>query len=331
MNKRTVKILKYLFFLALAITLMYIAFKSVDFDKFISGLHSVDYRLVVISVIIGILGYVFRVLRWKILIDSLGCGVSIKNVYNAIMIGYLANFTIPRIGEIIRCSVLKKTDRIDFEKTLGTVIVERCYDLIFLLFFLVFVVVIRFKVFGAFISEKIYQPLIEKISTIPILLIITATVIAVVIAFFIFYIRKRTGKIINGLISGLKTGIVMKNRKKFLIYTILIYLCYWLTGFLVLKAIPATSFLNAMDALFLFVVGAFGWVIPAQGGFGSYHILVALGLGVYGVSYEDGIIVATIAHESQVIFMILLGVVSLAAFLGFRKKTKTCTKVKQNK
>ncbi|MDR1199667.1 MAG: flippase-like domain-containing protein [Prevotellaceae bacterium] len=320
MNKRTVKILKYLFFLALAITLMYIAFKSVDFDKFISGLRSVDYGLVAISVIIGIAGYVFRVLRWKILIDSLGYGVSIKNVYNATMIGYLANFTIPRIGEIIRCSVLKKTDRIDFEKTLGTVIVERCYDLIFLLFFLVFVVVIRFKVFGAFISEKIYQPLIERISAMPILLIITATVIAAAIAFFIFYIRKRTGKIISGLISGLKTGITMKNRKKFLLYTILIYLCYWFTGFLVLKATPTTSSLNAMDALFLFVVGAFGWVIPAQGGFGSYHILVALGLGVYGVSYEDGIIVATIAHESQVIFMILLGVVSLVAFIGFRKK-----------
>jgi hypothetical protein len=119
----------------------------------------------------------------------------------------------------------------------------------------------------------------------------------------------------------------MKNRKKFLLYTILIYLCYWLTGFLVLKAIPTTSQLSAMDALFLFVVGAFGWVIPAQGGFGSYHILVALGLGVYGISYDDGIIVATIAHESQVMFMILLGFVSLIMFLVYGKKQKTYTKV----
>ncbi|MDR1553526.1 MAG: flippase-like domain-containing protein [Prevotellaceae bacterium] len=322
MNKKTIKILKYLFFLALAITLMYIAFKSIDFDYFIDGLRNVNYWLVALSVIIGIAGYVFRVLRWKILIDSLGYNVSPKNVYNATMIGYLANFTIPRIGEVIRCSVLKKTDKIDFEKTLGTVIVERCYDLIFLLFFLIFIVIIRFEMFGSFIAEKIYQPLIEKVSAIPIFLIISAIIVIGVVLFLFFYIRKRINKIIKGLISGLKTGIKMKNYKKFLVYTILIYLCYWLTGFLVLKATPTTLSLNAMDALFLFVIGAFGWVIPAQGGFGSYHILVALGLGVYGISYEDGIVVATIAHESQVIFMILLGFVSLVMFLIFCRKAK---------
>ncbi|MDR2127438.1 MAG: flippase-like domain-containing protein [Prevotellaceae bacterium] len=322
MNKQTVKILKYLFFLALAMGLMYLAFKSVNLDYFIAGLRSVNYWLVALSVIIGIAGYVFRVLRWKILIDSLGYNISPKNVYNATMIGYLANFTIPRIGEIIRCSALKKTDRIDFEKTLGTVIVERCYDFFFLILFLIFVIAIRFNIFGTFVSEKIYQPLIDKISTIPVLLIIISIFVACLTVFFIFLIRKRISKIIKGLLSGLKTGIQMKNRKKFLFYTILIYLCYWLTGFLVLKSLSVTSSLNAMDALFLFVVGAFGWVIPAQGGFGSYHILVALGLGVYGISYEDGIVVATIAHESQVIFMILLGFVSLIMFLMFCKKNK---------
>ncbi|MDR2064933.1 MAG: flippase-like domain-containing protein [Prevotellaceae bacterium] len=332
MSKKIIKILKYLFFLALAVALMYLAFKSVNFNDFIKGLQSVDYCLVALSVIIGIAGYFFRVLRWKILIDSLGYNISAKNVYNATMIGYLANFTIPRIGEIIRCSVLKKTDKIDFEKTLGTVIAERCYDFIFLFLFLIFVIAIRFKVFGTFISEKIYQPVIEKISAIPVFLVISIIVAVCIMLIFVFYIRKRITKIIKGLISGLKTGIMMKNRRKFLFYTILIYLCYWLTGFLVLKAIPATVSLNATDALFLFVVGAFGWVIPAQGGFGSYHILVALGLGVYGISYDNGIIVATIAHESQVIFMILLGFVSLIMFLIFCKKIKkTDTEIKQNK
>jgi uncharacterized protein (TIRG00374 family) len=332
MVKKIIKIFKYLFFLALAIALMYFAFKSVNLNNFIKGLQSVDYWLVALSIIIGIAGYFFRVLRWKILIDSLGYNISVKNVYNATMIGYLANFTIPRIGEIIRCSVLKKTDKIDFEKTLGTVIVERCYDFIFLFLFLIFVIALRFKVFGSFVSEKIYQPVIEKITAIPVFLIISAIFAVGIILFFVFYIRKRITKTIKGLISGLRTGIVMKNRKKFLFYTILIYLCYWLTGFLVLKAIPTTLSLNAIDALFLFVVGAFGWVIPAQGGFGSYHILVALGLGVYGISYDDGIVVATIAHESQVIFMILLGFVSLIMFLIFCKKIKkTDTEVKQNK
>jgi hypothetical protein len=171
-----------------------------------------------------------------------------------------------------------------------------------------------------FISEKIYQPAIEKISTVPTYVFVGIFVFVLIVCFLLFHIRKKIKEIVSGLISGLKTGIKMKNRKIFFFYTILIYLCYWMTGLLLLKAVPATASLNAIDALFLFVVGAFGWVIPAQGGFGSYHILFALGLGVFGISYNDGIIVATISHESQVIFMILLGLVSLIMFLYSQKK-----------
>ena len=326
MNKRTtIKILKYLFFLSLALVLMYFAFRAVDFNQFIDGLQSTNYWLIAASVAVGIVGYIFRALRWQILINSLGYNISARNVYNATMIGYLANFTIPRIGEIIRCTVLKKTDQIEFEKAFGTVIVERCYDLFFLFIFLIFTVLIRFNIFGVFISEKIYQPFIAKISSISLLFIIILIVVLIALALVIFYIRKKIMKIIKGLISGLKTGITMKNRGKFIFYTFLIYLCYWLTGYLVLKAIPTTATLDTIDALFLFVIGAFGWVIPAQGGFGSYHILVALGLGVYGISYADGIIVATISHESQVIFMILLGLASLVMFFAVVRKLKNKT------
>jgi conserved hypothetical protein len=320
MNKKAANTLKYLFFLALAIVLMYFAFRAISFTDFVEGLKSANYWLVSASILAGIAAYILRALRWKILIDSLGYNISAKNVYHATMIGYLANFTIPRIGEIIRCTALKKTDNIAFEKSFGTVIVERCYDLLFLLLFLFLVIAIRFEVFGVFISEKIYHPAIEKISNMSIYAFIGIFIFAVAIIFLFFHIRKKIKKNITGLISGLKTGIKMKSRKIFFLYTILIYLCYWMTGFLILKAIPTTASLDIVDALFLFVIGAFGWVIPAQGGFGSYHILVALGLGVFGISYSDGIIVATISHESQVIFMILLGLASLVTVFVFSKK-----------
>jgi uncharacterized protein (TIRG00374 family) len=309
---------------------MYFAFKSVDFDQFIDGLKSANYWLIATSVAVGIVGYIFRALRWQMLINSLEYNISARNVYNATMIGYLANFTIPRIGEIIRCTVLKKTDKIEFEKAFGTVIVERCYDLFFLFIFLIFTVLIRFNVFGAFISEKIYQPIVAKISSISFLFILISIAVLIVFSLIIFYIRKKIMKIIKGLISGLQTGITMKNRGKFLFYTFLICLCYWLTGYLVLKAIPVTAKLDIIDAVFMFVVGAFGWVIPAQGGFGSYHILVALALGVYGIDYADGIIIATISHESQVIFMILLGLASLIMFFAELRKQKYKTSLTKN-
>lgn len=331
MSKQTViKILRYLFFLALAVVLMYFAFKAIDFNKFVEGLKSADYLLVAISVVVGIIGYVFRVLRWQILISSLGYNIQAKNVYHATMIGYLANFTIPRIGEVIRCTVLKKTDSIDFEKTFGTVIVERCYDLMFLLGFLALIITVRFREFGE-LMQKIYQlSAMEKITTIPLFAIIIAVVVLIILIVAVFYIRKKISKFVKGLISGLKTGIKMKNRKKFLFYTFLIYICYWFTGFLVLKAVPVTAELNAIDALFLFVIGAFGWVIPAQGGFGSYHILVASGLSVCNIMYDDGMLVAVISHESQVIFMILLGFISLAMLFRVLKNKNNKTSLTKN-
>ena len=70
--------------------------------------------------------------------------------------------------------------------------------------------------------------------------------------------------------------------------------------------------LGADDALFLMVVGSFGWVIPVQGGIGAYHLIISLALlSVYGVSQTTGVIFATISHGSQSITMLLFGAISL--------------------
>ncbi|MFW5819875.1 MAG: TIGR00374 family protein, partial [Bacteroidota bacterium] len=126
--------------------------------------------------------------------------------------------------------------------------------------------------------------------------------------------------IIKGIIEGLKTVYTLKKRGKFLFHTAFIWMNYWLMTWVVVFALPATSDLKIIDGLFLLVIGGFGMSAPVQSGIGAYHWIVSRGLvAVYaGISLEEGLVFATITHESQSLLVILLG--TLSFILLFRKK-----------
>jgi hypothetical protein len=118
----------------------------------------------------------------------------------------------------------------------------------------------------------------------------------------------------------------MRHLGLFLFYTLGIWVCYWLTSYLTMFAIPATSSLTAADALFLMVMGSLGWLAPVQGGFGAYHFMIILGLGLYNISSDKGAIFATISHESQALSQIFFGFISLVVvFFATRKKKRLQT------
>jgi len=61
-------------------------------------------------------------------------------------------------------------------------------------------------------------------------------------------------------------------------------------------------------------------VVPVQGGFGAYHIITASALGLFGITYEKGLIFAVISHESQTLLVIVAGIISLVyLYLSQRK------------
>jgi len=60
----------------------------------------------------------------------------------AVMIGYLVNLGVPRMGEISRAAALTKYEGVPFNKGFGTIIAERVADMIFLLTFIFIVVII---------------------------------------------------------------------------------------------------------------------------------------------------------------------------------------------
>ncbi len=332
MKQKLLKIAKFTGFLALGILLLYFAFKGIDLESLVGDFKNARYSWVAFSLFFAIIAYISRAIRWTLIIEPLGYRAGVRNTFYSLMVGYLANFAFPRIGEITRCATLGKKEKIPVDKLVGTVIVERVVDFMTLLFLLAILVIFRFETFGNFFQDNIFTPLGEKVSrslnfSKLIWIIGGSLVVLSIVSYLVFReqlsrvrIVSRGKNIIKGIIEGLKTVYKLKKRGLFIFHTVLIWVCYWLMTWVVVFAIPATAELKIMDGLFLLVIGGLGMSAPVQSGIGAYHWIVSRGLvAVYtGISLEEGLVFATITHESQSLVAIILG--SLSFFMLFRKR-----------
>ncbi len=330
--KRSVKsTVNLIVLLAVAIALLVLAFKDIDLKKMVEGFKEANYLWVAIAAVAAMGAHIARTLRWQLLIEPLGHKPSFANTFGALMIGYLANLAFPRIGEVARCGSLRKTDKIPFQSLLGTVIVERAFDMLMILALTFVVFVIRIDFFGQFLWANALAPLGVKLKELfintPLLLALFAIAF---VALIVLIRRKAFGKkfhqklsnFITGLVDGVKSVFTMRRRGAFFAYTLLLWFCYWIMTWIMVFAIDATSNLGPIDGLFLLVVGSFGMAVPVQGGFGAYHIITAMALGIYGIPREDGLIYAIISHESQTLLFIVLGLAYLVYFYFLLRKKK---------
>ncbi len=322
-------------FLAIGVFFLLIAFKDIPLENLLSGLRSASYQWVFLSLLFATLAFISRSYRWKILIEPLGYNPSLKNSFYALMTGYLANFILPRIGEITRCGSLNRTERIPAGSLLGTVIVERMSDLLILLLLALSVFLINIEFFGEFLYSQIMQPVYLKISSwLDFHWGLYAIIISTLILILLFYriilfwfgkykIYRRAEKIFSGIIDGIKSLVHVKKPLQFLFHTIFIWLMYFLMTWAVFMSMPSTARLGGTAVLFIMVIGGLGMAAPVQGGIGTYHWIVSVGLGIYGIPREDGLVFATISHESQALLMIIIGSFSMFMVFTGSKKTNT--------
>lgn len=321
------KINLFAFFL-IAVLLLFFAFRGVDTEAIIEGFRNANYLWVFLALVVGTASHVARAQRWRLLIEPIGHKPSLGNTLGALMIGYVANIIFPRLGEITRCGTLKKTDNVPFEPLVGTVIAERAFDLLMLFFLLIAVFLIRIEFFGEFLWFQAIMPIVEKARAIliksPLILVF---IVVVLITIFVMVKRNvfgeklhsRISSIFWGVIDGLKSIYTMKRRKEFIGYTLLIWFLYWLMTWLLVFSTEPTSHLGPIDGFFLLVVGTLGMAAPVQGGFGAFHIIIAMGLGIYGIERADGLVYAIISHESQTLLVVILGLIFMG-ILFFRKR-----------
>jgi uncharacterized protein (TIRG00374 family) len=327
--------LKFLGFLAVGILLLWLAFRNVNFKSLSKDLKEANYYWLLLSLFFSLMAFVLRARRWQLLIHPLDFRPSFWHTFHAMMIGYLANLALPRIGEITRCVVLGKKEKIAVDKLVGTVIVERTIDFFSVLLFLVIIVFASGAIINEFLNESIFRPFKVKVfSLLNFTWIFWAALalLCIIALYLMIRYRKRLRKIkffskmfeiAKGVISGLKTITNLERKWEFIFLTILIWISYALMTWVVVFCLESTSHVSFWYSLVILVVGGLAMAVPVQGGFGAFHYAVSRVLVVIaGVSLEDGLTYALLSHESQIVFEIIFGIISIYIMYGRRHKEK---------
>ena len=326
MKKLLRHILKFLLPLALGTGIFYTLYRNLDTGELMTILTTqIDYTLIGVSVLIGLLSHVVRAVRWRLQLQVLGENPSMRTLTNAIFGMYAMNLLFPRLGEVWRCTYIARRQRMSFAQVLGSVFSDRLSDSITVLMLTVAVFFLQMAVFKAFLSRfpmivSTWQSLVSS----PWLYI----GIGGMVLFLVWLFRKNTDNkymvkiktLVDNLWVGFNSVLKMKQWYKFVLYTGLIWTCYFLQLYVCLLAFPETSHLGVLPALTLFVMGSIGMSIPVQGGLGPWHLAIIAALALYGVGEPVSKVFALVAHGSQMVLIVLLGIYTLFSIALERKE-----------
>ena len=349
MKAESKKILKIALSFALAGVFVFFAFRGIDWASFAQDIRQTRWIWVLAFCVVSVGALIFRMLRWQALLRPLHGGadaaesgsgssaagaadgadgkVSALRVWDANNVGNIVNVVIPGSGEFVRCGYMTG-GRASYDKVLGTVVTERICDVLAIVLLMAIAILCGSEQMKQFFRTNIAGAAAGQLS----LLWVLAGVLLLLAAgvWALWHFRERNafcGKIadkLKGFAGGMTSFVRMRKKWLFIIYTIGIWTMYVLMSYSIIKAMPELSHLGAADALFLCAIGNFASVIPVPGGIGAYHYLVALSLsGIYGVSWETGLLNATLNHDLHAILILLLGAVSyISLTLQSRKAAK---------
>ncbi|TDK44267.1 lysylphosphatidylglycerol synthase transmembrane domain-containing protein [Algoriphagus formosus] len=317
LHPRIKQILQVLISLGLAVWIFWFLYKDIEVEILWSQVKTSNWFWISFSLIISLFGFWLRGWRWTLLMDmSEGKKVTYGESYHAVMVGYLANLVVPRAGEVARCGVLTRTNGISLGQLLGTVIIERSIDLLFLVGTILLAFLIENQLFISLANqlvnlEQIFQGILDNLP-----LIIGAFGVLVLFGYLIFRRFRQSGLIqkIQGFLRDIYGGVKgisrLSNPWGFWLSSLLIWIIYFSTMYAVSMGIASTANLSPGEVLLVMVMGSIGMVAPVQGGIGTFHALVAFILIQLGIAEQDGKIFAAIIHGTQLILILIAGLIS---------------------
>lgn len=326
MKLSLIAFLKYFAFLGFAALLLFWAFEGQDLTKLAQSIQQANPFWIALSVLACLAAHLLRAMRWNLLIRTLGHQPSLIHSFYAVMIGYLANLAVPRMGEVSRCGALKKSDGIPVTPLIGTVFTERLSDLILLLSITGLAILLEFKRIAHFMYQYGWLKIQSLLSTsLFIGLLLAASILAVLAYTFKSTLKKRLeplAKTLHAFKNGLLSFKKMPNKGLYIAYSVAIWLAYFLSTYFGFFALSGTENLGALAALAALVFGSLGMIVPVQGGMGAFHWMVAEGLLLYNIPKSEGLGFATLIHSSQLVVILFVGGLSLL-LIATKRTVKT--------
>lgn len=313
------KVFQILLPLAFGAAILVWTYYDFDFSRVRNVLFGeMRYDWMLLSLVFGVLGHVFRGWRWNLSLAPLGEYPKRANSVYAVFVSYAANLVIPRVGEVSRCGILAKYDGVSFPKSLGTVVTERVIDTVCMGLITLATLLLQSGAFAAFFRQTgtdgtFFLELFTSTN-----FYITLLCIAAVLVGMGWMIRNLSVFVrIRGLLHNVWQGCLSVRRMQhpllFVLYTAGIWLCYFLQFYVSFYCFDFSADLGWMAGLVLFVAGSIAVIVPTPNGAGAWHFAVITMMMMYGVGKEDAGIFALLVHGIQTFLLILLGIYGLVA------------------
>ncbi len=324
MKKKLLNVSKIVFFLGLGIFFIWLFMHNLTTEEkkdIYSSFLSANYWWIFLSIIIGIISHISRTIRWKLLLEPMGYRPSFQNTFLAVMIGYFANLALPRLGEVTRCGILMRYEKIPIQKSFGTVVTERGLDFIVLVLAFIINFFIHLDKLAVFKESAIYKNIQAKYNEIdnPGMIYWIALIVIILLVFLFIKLRhkishtsiyKKVKEVVLGFFEGIKSLIKIKKPFWFIFHTVFIWFAYLIMSWLVFFSIPDTQHLGLDVALAVLVFGSVG-IIVIQGGIGIYPWIVAEILVIFYIPETKGYTMGWLLWTGQTVMIVFAGIVSM--------------------
>lgn len=314
MNKLLLKILKIVLPILLGSFILYWVYRDFDFARAKDVLlYGTNWWWMLFSLVFGVMSHVLRGWRWKQTLEPLGAYPRTTDCVDAIFVSYATNLLLPRVGEVSRCGVLSKYDHVPFAKSLGTVVTERLVDTLCILLITGVTFLVQMPVFLRFFEETGTKiPSLVHLLSSPWFYVSLFCVIGVLI--LIYYLLRMLSffEKVKGVVLNVWEGVTslrnVKNVPLFVLYTLLIWICYFFHFYITFYCFQFTEQLSFLAALVMFVGGTFAVIVPTPNGAGPWHFAIITMMMLYGVNATDAGVFALIVHGIQTLLVIVLGI-----------------------
>lgn len=323
---RTLKtILQYGFFFGLGLLFAWLTIRDIDQQQWLAIKYAVVHArhwVVLPVVVMLLLSHYSRALRWKILMEPLGYRPSTFNTFAAVMIGYLVNAGVPRLGEVVKCTLLSRYEKVRADKLVGTIVVERAVDVVCLAVVFLLALLFEGRFIGSYVSDAFANFFRNKSGDFSLQKVGIIIVILLLLIGTVAWLLKRFGHInavskVRGVFQGIGQGLnsvrFIKNKGIFLFHTIFIWLMYLLSTTAGIYALQETAHLGLGGGLTTLGVGSIGMIIT-PGGIGAYPFLVEKLMLLYAISEETGKALGWLLWTAQTLIILVGGLVFFALF-----------------
>ncbi|MDR2475396.1 MAG: flippase-like domain-containing protein [Bacteroidales bacterium] len=320
--------LKILVPLAVGIFILLQLYSKENIEQVIDTLkNETKYEWLALSLVLCAAGHVVRAVRWRQLLTPLDASPRYGNLIYSVFVNYLVNNVIPRMGEVTRCAIVARYEKMSFSKIFGTLISERIIDLTSLGVVILLSFLLTTQDFVQLFAQNpdLTEKIISWFSSVWLYVGIAGFVLACVLIYKRFKytrIMQRITGAVKNMATGVKSISKLENKHRIFNLTLLLWLVYFLEFYVCVFAFPFSEHLTPQQGLFIFVVANVGIVVPVQGGVGPWHAAVQFSMPLFGILVPKALIFALIVHGVQWMMINLLGIVGLIALPLTNKRSE---------